>query len=266
MGLGGTIGAMLSIVCAWYFLRRWLVLPDGGYGYIFSWTGIGFMLAGMFVALLAEHADAAPESPSAKQESKGAWRAVLGDPNFRRLAIVTMLYSTAQLLFPHYQALGMQRAEATPTDLMVWVVVQNAGTGLFSLVFGKLSDGLGTRLAIRLEALISAVTPLLAVALTSGWKPFGRDCYWLAFGLLGIVPVTYRTLTLHALEIIDASRHARYLSTLAVCQALPFLLSPAIGGLVDLAGFRPAFALVAASIGTAFVLTFQLSEPRHNNA
>jgi len=264
MGLSGTLGAILSIFCAWYFLRQWLVLPDGGYAYIFVWTGIGFVAAGVVLALLFEPADEMPPADSQTHEPASAvWRSVIADPNFRRLAVVTMLFGTTQLLFPHYQALGRTRPGAQNTDLMVWVVVQNAGTGLFSLIAGAISDRLGTRLTIRLEVFLSSLTPLAAVALTSGWRPLGYDAYWLAFALLGIVPVTLRTLALHALEIADESRHSHYLSTLTVCQALPFLLSPLFGWMVDLAGFDPVFVLVALLMGLGGLLTFRMSEPRH---
>ncbi len=266
MGLSGTIGAVLAIACAWYFLRSWLILPDGGYAYIFGWTGVGFMLAGLFVAGLLEPAERPAADLSTSTDKRKAWRDVLADPNFRRLAVVTVLYSTAQLLFPHYQALGLQRPSAQPTDLMVWVVVQNAGTGVFSYVAGKLSDRFGTRITIQIEAALSAATPLLAASLTIGWQPFGYDCYWLTFVLLGIVPVAYRTLVLHALEIAESSRHAHYLSSLTVCQALPFLLSPLFGGLVDLVGFRPVFVLVAVLVSLAFAMSFRLSEPRHGGS
>lgn len=263
MGISGTIGATLSILCAWFFMKRWLALPDGGYGYIFGWTGVGFVIAGLFTGGLAERADAVPKSSGdGHVSSRGAWRSVLADRNFRWLAVVTMLNGSAQLLFPHYQALGRSQPDSEHTDLMIWVVVQNAATGAFSLIFGKISDYFGTRLAIRIESFVSALTPIAAIGLTSGWFPVGVNYYWITFALLGIVPVILRTLVLHALELTDSSRHAHYLGTLTVCQALPFLLSPPLGALVDAVGFPPVFLLIAGLILTAGALTFWMAEPR----
>lgn len=262
MGISGTIGATLSIICAWYFMRRWLALPDGGYGYIFGWTGVGFMVAGVITAGLAEHPDIGPPAGDSHSASRGAWRGVIADPHFRTLAAVTMLYGSMQLLFPHYQALGRSQPDSAHTDLMLWVVVQNAATGAFSLIIGKICDRFGTRLAIRIEAFLSAVAPLAALVLTSGYWQRGVEYYWITFAIVGIVPVTLRTLVLHALEIADKSQHAHYLGTLTVCQALPFLFSPLLGWLVDVAGFEPIFLLIAGLVGAAGCMTFRMPEPR----
>jgi hypothetical protein len=267
MGISGTIGAALAILCAWYFMRRWLALPDGGYGYIFGWTGIGFVIAGLFVTGLREQPDIAPDpGMDSHASSRGAWRVVIADRNFRCLAAVMMLYGSAQLLFPHYQALGRSQPGSAHTDLMTWVVVQNAATGAFSLIAGKISDRFGTRLAIRFEAFLSALTPIAALVLTSDWLPNGARYYWITFALLGIVPVTFRTLVLHALEIADRSQYAHYLGTLTVCQALPFVFSPPIGWLIDVSGFTPVFLLVACLVGIGGIVTFVMAEPRHRTS
>ncbi len=110
---------------------------------------------------------------------------------------------------------------------------------------------------------MSALTPLAAIGLTNGWLPLGVESYWITFALLGIVPVILRTLVLHALEITDSSRHAHYLGTLTVCQALPFLFSPPLGWLIDVAGFTPVFYLIAGLISVGGLLTFRLAEPRN---
>ena len=70
---------------------------------------------------------------------RNAGRLFRDDDDFRRLAIVTMLVVTAQLLFPHYQALARHAFDAGGVDLMVWVVSQNAGVGVFSLMAGAVA-------------------------------------------------------------------------------------------------------------------------------
>ena len=39
MSISGTLGAFTAIPCAWFLLSRWLKLPDGGFGFIFGFTG-----------------------------------------------------------------------------------------------------------------------------------------------------------------------------------------------------------------------------------
>ena len=43
---------------------------------------------------------------------QAAWQTLAEDANFRRLAIVSALFSTTLVLFPHYQAIARERAGA----------------------------------------------------------------------------------------------------------------------------------------------------------
>jgi hypothetical protein len=65
------------------------------------------------------------------------------------------------------------------------------------------------------------------------------------------------------LELTDSVNHPRYVSTLSLCAALPFLASPIVGYLVDAIGFNAVFASCSAIIAIGFLLTFRLPEPRH---
>ena len=49
---------------------------------------------------------------------------------------------------------------------------------------------------------------------------------------------------------------------MSVCFAVPFVLSPAVGWLIDQIGFEPIFAAIAGSVFIGFLLTFRMSEPR----
>ena len=71
-----------------------------------------------------------------------AWQTLAEDANFRRLAIVSALFSTTLVLFPHYQAIARDELELGTTWLVWWVVAQNVGTALFSLFTGPIADRL----------------------------------------------------------------------------------------------------------------------------
>ena len=62
-----------------------------------------------------------------------------------RLAVVGSLFGVSVVLFPHYQAIARERLGLTFENMMVWVVVQNAGTALFSFIVGPLADRRGNR-------------------------------------------------------------------------------------------------------------------------
>lgn len=264
MAVAGTLGAIPAIICAWFLLQRWVALPDHGFGPIFLFTGSGFLVAAMVAMLIAEPADVpAKHRRPAHHIFRDAWKTLRTDRAFRRFCIVAMLIMSAQMLFPHYQALGRSQSGFDPVQLMVWVVAQNAGAGIFSPLVGVLADRFGNRLALRLEIAVSACIPLLALLLTRSGH--GIHWYWLTFGLLGLVPVTMRTMVNYALELSDAEHHPQYLGTMSVCIAMPFFLSPLFGLLVDLAGFETVFCVVSGLIFTGGLLTLRVPEPRNEN-
>jgi MFS family permease len=148
---------------------------------------------------------------------------------------------------------------------MAWVVVQNAGTALFSLVTGPLADRRGNRLVLRWLLLAIAAMPIAAI-LFSYWGELGATLYPTVFFFVGVTPVGFKTLNNYALEISPAAEHPRYLSTLSLCIALPLLLSPALGLLVEAVSFEIVFFIISGAVFAGWVLTFRLEEPREQLA
>jgi MFS family permease len=104
--------------------------------------------------------------------------------------------------------------------------------------------------------------PMLALFLSrsetvdSGW-------FSTVFLLLGLAPVTVRTLNNYTLEICGPADRPRYLSTLGLCMAAPpMLLSVLMGWLVDLVSFEFVFLVGATCLFAGWLITFGLSEPR----
>ncbi|MEQ8789065.1 MAG: MFS transporter [Pirellulaceae bacterium] len=267
LALSGVIGSFAAIGAVWFLLPRLLERDfANGFGWIFLITGVGFSIAGAVCLLLREPPDdAAGLHPRPQRPLHGVWLVVRRDRSFRRLAVVAMLFITAQFLFPHYQKLGYVQLEAGGFDLMVWVVAQNAGAGVFSLLAGAIADRFGNRLAIRMLVFVSALTPLLALAVSHAPQAVGRSTFWLTFFLLGLIPVTLKALVNYALEIAPHDDHPRYVSTLSLCLAVPFVFSPLAGLAVDLAGFTPVLLTVATLVAAGGLLTFRMSEPRHGS-
>lgn len=262
LGVAGICGSIPAIICAWFLLQRWVALPDGGFGYIFLFTGTGFLVAGLIALCVVEPPDGTAENVrSARHIFRDAWGAVKSDCDFRNFCIVGMLFMSAQMLFPHYQALGRGQTGYEPVQLMIWVVAQNAGAGLFSPLAGVIADRFGNRRALRIQIVLALFTPLLALLLTRNGR--GIDWYWLTFFLLGIVPTTMKTMMNYTLEICEPQQHAQYLSTVKVCMALPFFLSPVFGLLIDTAGFATVFGVISGLVFLSGVLTLRIPEPRH---
>jgi MFS family permease len=271
MALSGVTGSIISIVLAWYLLQRWLEsplqLPNSGYVLIFGFAGAGFALAGLLTLPLREPVD--NECPStarsAKQAVTDARDIILTDRDFRRAAVVAMLFITVQFLFPHFQAFGRSRIDQADEGfhLMLWVIAQNGAVGVFSWASGVIADRYGNRLAIRIQVFLCTATPLLALFLIGDFLEDGPKWFWVAFVFLGLVPVTMKSFVNYTLELTDPANHPRYVSTMSLCFAVPFVLSPLIGMLIDIIGFEPLFLAISVTIGVAGLLTFRMAEPRH---
>lgn len=264
LSLSGLVGAGASIACAWFLLPYWLGPSGGGFGSVFAFTGIGFAVSGLLCAAVFEPADPSDNFASPSDgRFQAAWKIVRSHGDFSRLAPVAMMFVTMQLLFPHFQALGRERLGTGSIDLMYWVVAQNAGMGLFSLLIGATADRAGNRLALRLCIVTVMVTPVWALALAAGWVGGGKALFWTVFVLVGMTPVTFRTFINYTLEIAEHDRHPQYISTLKLCMAVPFLASPFVGALVDWVGFDVVFLGVSAMIALSGLLTLRLPEPRY---
>jgi len=274
LAVSGVAGSLISITLAWFLLQRWLEppmqLPGSGYVLIFGFAGAGFVLASLLTFPMREPAD--NECPStarsAKQAVTDAWDIIRHDSAFRRATVVAMLFITVQFLFPHFQAFGRGRID--PADegyhLMLWVIAQNGAVGVFSWVFGVIADRYGNRLAIRIQVFLCMLTPVLALFLISDFLQDGHKYFWLAFVFLGLVPVTMKSFMNYTLELTDPANHPRYVSTMSLCFALPFVLSPLVGMSIDIIGFEPIFVAISVTIGIAGLLTFRMAEPRHSQS
>ncbi|OHB72127.1 MAG: hypothetical protein A2V70_07405 [Planctomycetes bacterium RBG_13_63_9] len=260
-------GSIPAMVFAWWLLPGWLEVPASGFGYIFAFTAVCFFLSGMIVTLLSERPDERQSLQIVRplRSLVDTCSALRHDRNLRRLVLVAMLFGTALIVFPHYQTLARVRLglslEQSGGSLMAWVITQNAAVGIWSLFVGPLADAWGNRLTLRMLIFGSAIAPAAAILL-SYLGGVGAALYWTVFVLLGLAPLVLRILANYTLEICEPGEHPRYLSTLALCLAIPFVFSPAVGWLVDRT-FNLVFLSATALILLGGYMTFRLDEPRH---
>jgi hypothetical protein len=269
--VSNTVGAAIAIVCAWSLLPLWLSadVEQARFGLIFGFAGSCFAVAAAVALLLSEPSDDYDQPRASVVQIFGDVLAILKqDPNFRTLAVVAMLFSASLMLFPHYQALGRgERLKLDLSNLIWWVIVQNAGTALFSLLAGPLADRRGNRLVLRVVMLGLCGAPLTAIVVSHlGTQDNAAFVFPLVFLLVGLTPIGIKTFHNYTLELASPPEHPRYLSTLSVCASAPLLLSPAVGTLVDLVGFDAVFLGVTTLVLAGSLLTFRLREPRRRLA
>ena len=265
----GLFGSITAIGCAILLLPAWLGLDqDRGFGWIFAFTAIGFIFAGLTAILVREPADPRGQHrPRIGEVFANAWALFRDHRDFRRLAIVSMLFISVQLAFPHFQRLARDGLDDSVEKfhLMLWVVAQNTGFGVFSLISGRVADVWGNRLVIRLQVLVLATTPLLSLALASLPNHSGATLFWIPFALLGLTPLTFRTINNYVLELAPPEQHPRFVSTLNLVLAVPFVTSPLVGLMIDQLGFPVIFITISGIVGLGGLLTFRMTEPRHRD-
>ncbi|MEZ6064285.1 MAG: MFS transporter [Planctomycetaceae bacterium] len=273
MWLGGVIGPILAIAAAWWLLGDWLEGDSPArFMPIFTFTAAGFIAGSLIALLVKEPVDVLSSEPrqSPLKLLKGAFWVYRSDSGFRRAANVVMLLTTIVILFPHFQWLARKTLGAESQRLMVWVVAQNIGVACFSPFCGSLADRSGNRIVLRLQCVVLAIAPLLALFIAGplhAWYPETR-LYWVVFVLLGMAPVTMRTITNYTLELVQPELHPLYLSTMRICFLIPFVFAPAAGWLLDISEADPyrgacwLFSGISLLVAIAGALTFRMIEPR----
>lgn len=261
--IADTVGATSAIVCALALLTQWLTDERAEFALIFGFSTALFGAASLMSWMLREKADDHHEPARGMHLVFGAaWSTLRYDANFRRLAIVAALFSTSLILFPHYQALARDKLGLGTTYLVWWVVAQNVGTALFSILTGPLADRFGNRLALRMLTLFIVSAPLTAIVFAH-YEPLGQRWFAAVFTLIGMTPVAQKTFNNYTLEIAPLEHHPRYLSTLSLSMAVPIFASPLVGAMINALGFEAVYIGVTLLLVIGFLLSLGLEEPRH---
>ena len=259
------VGAPIAITLAYFLLPKWLATSDG-FTWIFAASGLLFAAGAIGALLLNEPPDdTGPSDSGLKKYFADVWAVLRNDKDFRKLAAVSAMFSMVIMLFPHYTSLSHKYFKFEMTELMTWVIIQNASTVVFSLLAGPMADRYGNRVVLHFTVLGAALPPLLALFLSSLSPELGGRYFYLVFAPIGLSPVTFRLLSNYALEIAEPEDHPKYMSALGVCGALPVLLfSLPLGLLATHFGLKLVFIIGALSIVIGGLLTFRLREPRHS--
>ncbi|MEM7813213.1 MAG: MFS transporter [Planctomycetota bacterium] len=266
MGRAGLIGSATAVTAAVLFLGRWSGETPGDFVVPFALTAAGMTIAVGLASLTAETPDE-PQGPRAGVRLVGplkdAAAAVRSDRDFAIACGCGALFVAAQLIFPHYVTWAGAVTGGTSESLLLFLVSQNLGAGMTGLAVGRVADRAGNRLALRVVLAGSALAPLAAI----GASAVGTtSAFAAAFFLMGLMPVTFRTLTNYVLELVPRASHPRYVGTLRLAFAAPVVFAIPVGAAVDACGHAPVFAVTAAVIASAAVLIGFAREPRGDGA
>ena len=262
LAYSNVIGCSFSIALAVYLMPHWLSESNPQYAVIFGVTAGAFGIAAV-VSFWFTELPSQPEGTAPFFKFLGdALLLLRHDRNFRRFALVILLFYSIWPLFPHYAVFGKRTLGLASSGFVTLIVAQNASNAVGAGIMGNIADRSGNRFVLRLLILISAFTPLLAVVISR--MPSGAQLYWIIFALIGFTPVSARIVTNYTLEIAPQEKHPQYLGVMSLFQAIPLFVSPLIGALIEEFAFEPVFITCSALVALGFLLTFRLDEPRFN--
>lgn len=257
------VGPALAIGFAMVLLSQWLSVTPPRIDMIFGFTSFCFFLAAMLALTLKEKPDDFRERPfHVVHLVKNTVAVFRDDSRFRTTAAAAATFGATMMLFPHYQALGREKLGFELKDMMIWVVVQNSGTAIFSTAAGVVADRFGNRRVLRWGMLLLASAPLLCLTLLR-FDNLAATFFPIVFGLVGLTPVLIKVFTNYSLELSPPEDHAKYVSTLGFCISLPIMIvSPIAGWLIGIAGFEVVFGGSLFVIFLGWCFTLLMDEPR----
>jgi len=260
------IGAVIAISLVSWLLPKWLQGNEIAVDWIFGFSAVAFLASGLTLIGLREPADGAtPRKFAPHHFVKESVDVLRRDAPFRLVCMIAVTFGFSLMLFPHYQALARERLPVDLSRMIFWVVIQNAGTAIFSLLGGPLADWKGNRLVLRSMLFGVMILPIGSTILVHSGQ-MGLYLFDWLFLFVGVTPITFRALTNYTLELVPSHHHPRYLATQSLCIAAPMVFSPMVGLLIDLTNFEVVFALIATISMVGWLMTFSLIEPRHNQA
>jgi hypothetical protein len=258
-------GVIPAVVLPWWLMPGWLRDPQRGWGCLFLFAACCFFLSGLVLLWIREPARRQVVADGVRRGGLAeAWQSLRRDPRLRLLAVVALLFGFSYAVNPHYQAFARIRLGIGEGELVKWVIAQTITVSLCSLVVGPLADRRGYRVTLRLALLGTALGPVVAMLVGRLPTDVAAHAYWLAFIPLGISPLVGPLLANYALELGSTEEHPRFVSTVSLALMPAYLLSPAIGQLVDVAGFEWVFGGTALALGASVALTWWLYDPRRH--
>lgn len=262
LSISNVLGAISAVTCAFLLLPLWLHEDSIDVLAVFGFASGCFFLSALATLFLRESPDDYDQAPQTPwQHLVEAWRPIRTDPNFRQLAFVSSMYGVSLILFPHYQAVGRNQLDLPLSQLLWWLILQNLGVGCFSLLVGPVADRFGNRLVLRILMLGLCGAPVLSLILV--W--YGQNIAWaynFVFVLVGLAPVTIKSLFNYTLEICPPAEHPRYLSSIGLCMAVPLLVMMPLGGWIENRNLDVLFIVGTGLMLCGWLATFWLTEPR----
>jgi len=258
------VGVIVALLVA--PLVRAILSPAGpafpnNYALILAISSVVLMLALFSYSRVKEGPSPPPKnSPTLKQLLPFLARVVREDPNFRFYLGLRFVYDLSMLAFPQYivfatQVLGQESGVAISDQIALTTLTAT----LASLVYGRITQRLGSRYVILIATGAAVLGPLLLLS-TNSIGVLGLHLMWISVGVLNVsfVPGFLNWVVEYAPD-----GYRPIYGGLANTFSIVALLAPLAGGLiVEQWSYEALFAVAGVLGGLALLLALRLPEPR----
>ncbi len=265
-GLGGiAVGGLVAVILS----SPRLPFPVN-YALLFGISGVTFLLniiPFLFVREpVLEAASRGPASPvSARDFLRSLLRILRSDRTFTRLTGSRLLFGLATAAFPFYILFMDHELSVSAERLGLFVSAQVFGGLGGGLAIGWIADHAGPRMVIRLSAVISAVVPLMALAMSALRGALGPAILPLGAALFVLIGVIGSTSLIgfmnYLMEVAPLAQRTSYVGLFNSLAGVLMVGPPLLGWLLQTASYGVVFALAAAASGGAFIVSLRLHRP-----
>lgn len=200
------------------------------------------------------------DSPTLRQLMPFLVRVVRQDPNFRYYLGLRFIYELSLLALPQYIVFATRRlGQDSGVAISDQIALTTLAATLSSVVYGRITQRLGSRYVILVATGAAVLGPLLLIS-TNSLGVLGLHLMWISVGVLNVsfVPGFLNWVVEYAPD-----GYRPIYGGLANTFSIAALLAPLAGGLIVEWGSYEALFVVAAALGlVAITLALRLPEPR----
>ena len=258
IGAGVMIAALLSADGPPFPHNYAIILAAGGISLLLSLLACGFLVE--------------PAEPV--EEQRPAWRSYFPqllstlrqDRGFARVIGVQLLAGFGGLATGFYILFAIRELGFPPETVGLFTAAHTAGRILASLGLGRLSQRVGSHRVIQVATAVSLTAPLTALALS--WASAGSGAATVAtyawiYVVIGVVESAGMLGFMnYVLELAPAGQRPTYIGLFNTISGVLVLLPTAGGFLLGVTSYNVLFALTAAVLAVAHVLSRRLPPAR----
>ena len=250
----GALAGPLSVGAAFFarYVMAHVTYPNN-YALLFGLAAAGLGIASLGFWAMREPLTAA--SAQSQQSWQQYWQQLLAAGRRLKTLIAAQLLTGFSLMaLPFYVVFSRDQLNAPPEAIGWFLLAQVLGNLLFNLIWARLVDRAGSRWMLLFCAIISALTPLLAIILaTFGWLAF-IPVFFLAGASFAGRTVGFQSALL---EVAPATERSTYAGLNAVLLLPIAFLSLGAGLFLRHGSYTALFLFTALFVGVGIVVIYR---------